>query len=111
MNIQERLAVFFQRLEASPLASNAEEAMALVCRLIEEVEDEFCPLPRENPPPMLRFTGRMYAPQHDRIFALEGGGLVAEARRHRIFCFPDGEIQIEDADTETTVLIKNGKKK
>ena len=60
MNIQERLAIFFRRLEATPPATNAEDAMNLVCRLIEEVEDEFCPLPRENPPPGLRFTGRVH---------------------------------------------------
>ena len=65
MNIQERLAIFYRRLEASPPAGSADEALNLVCRLIEEVEDELCPLPREEPPPK-HFTGRMYAPKKDR---------------------------------------------
>jgi len=111
MNIQERLAIFFRRLEAAPPAASAEEAMNLVCRLIEEVEDEFCPLPRENPPPHLRFTGRMYAPGKDRIFPMQGGGLAAEARRHLILCYPNGGIRIEDGDTGNLVLLKSGKEK
>lgn len=111
MDIHHRLAEFFKRLEAAPPASNAEEALALVCRIIEEVEDEFCSLPRENPPPTLRFTGRMYAPQKDRIFPLEGGGLVAETRGHLIFCEPNGGIRIDDADDGTIALMKNGRKR
>ena len=71
MNIQERLQIFFRRLEAAPPADSAGEAMALVCQLIEQVEDEFCPMPRENPPPLV-FSGRMYAPQADRIRWVEG---------------------------------------
>lgn len=94
--------MFFQRLEAAPPTGSAEEALALVCRLIEEVEDEFCPLPRETPPPMLRFTGRMYAPQKDRIFPLEDGGLLAEARRHRIFCHLDVGFELR---TQTTTAL------
>jgi hypothetical protein len=110
MDIRERLEIFFQRLKAAPPANTAEEAMALVCRLIEEVEDELCPLPRETPPPRFRFTGRMYAPQPDRIIKLENGAFVAETRRHLVFCFADGKIRIADADEGTTVLIKDGKK-
>jgi hypothetical protein len=110
MNIQERLEIFFQRLKAAPPANSAEEAMALVCRLIEEVEDEFCPIPRENPPPRLRFTGRMYAPQVDRITRLKNRTLVAETRRHLIYCFANGGIRIDDANEDTAVLIKDGKK-
>ena len=51
MDIPQRLAEFFHRLQAAPAAASAEEALALVCRLIEEVENEFCPLPREQQPP------------------------------------------------------------
>jgi hypothetical protein len=111
MNIQERLEIFFQRLKAAPPANTAEEAMALVCRLIEEVEDEFCPLPRETPPPQLRFTGRMYAPQADRIRRLEGGQLVAATRRHRIYCQPGGAILIRVVHNNDIVLTKEGAKR
>lgn len=111
MNLQTRLAIFFERLDAAPAAASAPEAMALVCRLIEAVEDEHCPLPRETPPPSLVFTGRMYAPQADRIRRSPSGTLVAETRRHLIRCFPDGKIEIEDADTKTVALTKRGKTK
>ena len=108
MNIQERLEIFYRRLAAAPPTTSAEEAMNLVCRTIEQVEDEFCSMPREEPPPRLRFTGRMYAPQPDRIYRLEHGGLMAEARGHRIFCLADGGIRIEDADEEMVVFVKDG---
>ena len=89
---------------------SAEEAMNLVCRTIEQIEDEYCSVPREVPPPRLRFTGRMYAPQPDRIFRLEHGGLMAETRGHRIFCLADGGIRIEDADDEMAAFVKDGGK-
>lgn len=110
MNIQERLAIFLQRLEAAPPAGNAEEAIALVCRLIEEVEDEFCPLPREEPAPV-DFTGRMYAPQEDMIKPGLRGGLVATTRRHVIYCGKDGRITIRHRADHDTVLRKAGKTK
>lgn len=84
MNIQQRLDLFLRRLEEAPPAANADEAMSLVCRLIEEVEDELCPLPRQNPAPA-DFTGRMYAPQEDMIKPGLRGGLVATTRRHVIY--------------------------
>ena len=111
MNISERLEIFFQRLKAAPPVGSADEAMALVSRLIEEVEDEFCSLPRENPPPTLRFTGRMYAPQKDRIYRQEDGALVADARRHRIFCQLDGTVTIKDMNDGMFTLTKSGKKR
>ena len=110
MDIQERLQVFFHRLEAAPAADSAEKAMALVCRLIEAVEDEFCPLPRKSPPP-LDFTGRMYAPQSDRTRRLPGGQWVANTRGHRIYCQPDGAILIENTPGGRTVFSKPGRKK
>lgn len=68
--------------------------MQLVCRLIEEVENELCPLAPEEPPPLV-FSGRMYAPREDRMRRiLPQGTLVADTRQHRIFCQPNGEITI-----------------
>ena len=113
MNIQERLQIFFQRLEAAPPAASADEAMALVCQLIEQVEDEFCPVPREEPPP-LTFTGRMYAPRPDRMRRLKPTGqLVADTRHHRIYCQPNGEISIVRMSrfTVATAFHKKGKQK
>jgi hypothetical protein len=110
MDIQERLAEFFRRLEAAPPASTAEEALRLVCQLIEEVEDELCPLPREEPPPT-EFTGRMYAPQEDMVKPRLDGSLVATTRRHVIYCGSDGAIRIAHRFRRSTVLVKPGKMK
>jgi hypothetical protein len=109
MNIQERLALFYRRLEAVPAAADADEAMQLVCHLIEQVEDEFCPLPREEPPP-LKFTGRMYAPGPDRMRRLPQGGLVADTRHHRVYCQPNGAISIMRMADRKLILSKPGKK-
>jgi hypothetical protein len=108
MDIQQRLAEFFRRLQAAPPVANAGEAMQLVCRLVEEVEDELCPLPREAPPP-IRPTGRMYAPQRDHIDPTPGGGLTARTRRHLIYCGHDGRIIIVHRHSRAVVLRKEGK--
>ncbi len=110
MNIQQRLDIFFQRLEAAPAAANTEEAMGLVCRLIEEVEDDLCFLPREDPPPTT-FSGRMYAPQADHIKPDAAGGLQASTRRHLIRCAANGRITIIHKRRLTVIFTKPGKPK
>ena len=60
MDLQERLKVFLERMQAAPACGNAQDALALVCRVMEEVEDDHSPIAREVPP-LLGFTGRMYA--------------------------------------------------
>ena len=109
MEIQQRLEVFFRRLAEAPPAANADEVLRLVCRLIEEVEDEFCPLRREEPPPE-DFTGRMYAPQSDRTTPFGPDGLAAETRQHRVVCSANGGITIIHKPSDTTVLGKRGKR-
>lgn len=93
MEIHQRLQIFYERLAAAPPCSTAQEALALVCRLIEEVEDEFCPMPRHDPPPIAR-TGRMYKPQADSVRRLTGGVIQARTSGHVIFCRRDGSIAI-----------------
>ena len=83
--------------------------MRLVCRLIEEVEGEFCPSPREEPPPY-RWTGRMYAPQKDSMDSGPDGSIVADTRRHRIVCARDGGVSVEHSLTEKILMSKEGKR-
>ena len=109
MEIQQRLELFFRRLAEAPPAATAEEALALVCRLMEEVEEEFCPVPKQTPAPT-DFTGRMYPPQKDRIRLIEDGILRANTRHHRIFCRPNGAIDIWHLPTNTHTLSKLGKR-
>lgn len=110
MDLHQRLAEFFKRLEAAPPAANAQEALDLLCRLIEEVEDELCPVARQDPPP-LTSTGRMYAPQADRVKRLPNGRIVADARHHRIYCQADGSISIAYVSNkvESPLFYKAGK--
>ena len=93
MEIHKRLEVFFARLRVAPACATAEEALALICRLIEEVEDEFCPVPRRQPPPF-SFTGRMYAPHPDHVFDSAEGTIRAETRRHTMLLSSEGAIRI-----------------
>ena len=93
MDLHQRLVEFFKRLENAPPAASAQEALDLVCRLIEEVEDELCPVPRQDPPPLVG-TGRMYAPQTDHVKRFANGLIIADARHHRIYCRIDGGISI-----------------
>lgn len=108
MDIHQRLSEFFRRLTAAPPAATADEAIALVCRLIEEVEDEHCPVPRTEPPP-LAFTGRMYAPREDYIHRLPDGSLTASTRRHRILCRWDGAITVVHMTDKSVVFTKPGR--
>src|SRR5215204_6219211 len=105
MDLHQRLGEFLHRLQAAAPAGTAEEALELVCRIIEEVEDELCPIARETPPPFL-FTGRMYAPKGDRIQRFADGTMVATTRRHRIYCRPNGAIAILQVLSRTIVLNK-----
>ena len=109
MDITQRLELFFRRLAEAPPAASAEEALALVCRLMEEVEEEFCPVPKQTPAPT-DFTGRMYPPQEDRIRLMEDGILRANTRHHRIFCRSDGGIDIWHLPTKRHILSKTGKR-
>lgn len=92
MDIQQRLAEFFRRLEAAPPVATADEAIALVCRLIEEVEDEFCPAPRE-----------------DHLHRLPDGTITASTRRHRVVCLRDGAITVIHMTDKSVVFTKPGR--
>ncbi len=93
MELHERLKIFFERLRSAPTCRTAEEALEQTCRVMEEVENEFCEIPIQRPPPQI-FTGRMYRPQPDRIFRSDDGHIRAETRRHTLHFSPDGSIRI-----------------
>jgi|SRR5687768_13201870 len=109
MDLHQRLAEFFKRLKNAPPAASAQEALDLVCRLIEEVEDEMCPLPRQDPPPPVDRSARMYPPQGDHIKRLPNGLIIARTRRHRVFCRPGGGISIVRVAARTVIVHKDGK--
>jgi len=74
MNTRQRLAIFYERFQAAPSVRSAERAFALICRTLEEVEREFCPVPSADSPPR-SFDGRMYVPQPDNIKVRDDGSI------------------------------------
>src|SRR5579862_3928305 len=95
MELYQRLEIFFARLQAAPPARDAEDALALICRLIEDVENDYCDIPRVDPPPK-EPTGRMYPPQSDSIHRSGRGIIRIRTAGHVIVCAPDGAIRIEN---------------
>ncbi len=93
MNTRQRLAIFYERLQAAPSVRSAERAFALICRTLEEVEREFCPVPPADSPPR-SFDGRMYVPQPDNIKVRDDGSMWLKTQRHRIAIQADGSFVI-----------------
>ena len=93
MSIEQRLAILYERLQAAPAAKTAEQAFALICRTLEAVEAEFCPVPPTSPAPK-SFDGRMYLPQMDSIKVRDDGSWWVITRRHRIAIRQDGSFVI-----------------
>lgn len=104
---EERLEEFFVRMSAAAPASNPEEAIILISRLIEEIEDEFSGIPN-RPNPGLRPDGRMYPPQSDRIMPDGTGGLVAFTRGHRIEIAVGGAVTFRLRRAPGTVVFTKG---
>jgi phytoene/squalene synthetase len=48
--IRHRLDEFYRRLAAAPPARTADEALELICRMLDEVEDDMSGIPKETPP-------------------------------------------------------------
>jgi len=108
MDIKERLALFYRRLEAEPPAVAADEALAIICRVLEEVEAQYYAVPRKEPPP-LAFDGRMYPPQPDKVHLRPDGSLWVKTRRHRIVIRPDGGFVIYHTRIRAVEFRKRGR--
>jgi hypothetical protein len=92
---RERLEELFRRLHAAVPSNSADEAFELVCRTLEQVEDELSGVPRADPaPPMDQDDGRMYRPMGNNIRRTRTGGIVAKTKGHRITVASDGKIEI-----------------
>jgi hypothetical protein len=91
----ERLTIFNHRLLNAAPANSADDALALLTRTMDEVEDAFSGVAKvENPG--LKYAGRMYAPRQDFITRLPNGGLQAKTAGNTIVFGPDGSIEILD---------------
>ena len=93
MDIQQRLEIFYTRLGNTPIAHDAEEAFRLICSTLEDVENEFCRVPKKNPPPQ-SFDGRMYLPQADNIWKSEDKSMWVRTRHNLVSIKSDGGFAI-----------------
>ena len=94
-SIRERLEEVYRRLHLLPSAMSANEAWQQLCDTIDAVEDEFSEVEKQNPPPWLsNIDGRMYCPLDDHITHLDGGGILAMTRGHRIEIESSGRFRI-----------------
>jgi hypothetical protein len=95
LSLQERLAIYFERLKAAPPATSAQEAIELINKTLDEVEDEYSGIPK-NPNPSLKFDGRMYPVQSDfiRPNPNDEDGYILRTRGHEIYVYKDGRILI-----------------
>jgi hypothetical protein len=110
VSIQDRLAELYRRLAESPPARTAKEALDLICRTLEAVEDELSGFPRRDPPPDMASArgGRMYRPLADNLTRLPDHGIIAYTRRHVILIGSNGSISIMHQLTGIIEFTKKG---
>lgn len=92
----ERLAEFLDRLSKAPPASTAEEALELVNRILNEVEDRLSGIPYDpDAARQLVTDGRMYGPHPSFASAWPKQGVIRYAHtRHDTFVQSNGAILI-----------------
>jgi hypothetical protein len=100
VSMQERLNEVYRRLAASEPPISAAESLKRICRILNEVEDEFSGVSRQDPPPVPgEGDGRMYPPQSDFTTRHEDGSITAITKNHLIEIAVNGEIVIKNRRT------------
>lgn len=91
---KERLEIFFQRLADCPSFQNLTEALAGLSQTLNGVEDEFTKIPFD--PDAYKTDGRLYPPQADSAYEVEGFPGVTRLRSlgHNTFIADNGAIEI-----------------
>ena len=94
---QERFAEFLGRLEQAPAASTFGQAYELMCRTLNEVEDELSGIPYD--PASWRTDGRMYPPEPDSERKVPDRRTVKRFRHrgHNTLIGENGAIEIRTA--------------
>lgn len=104
----ERLAEILRRLKLAEPVGSAEDALLLMTRTIDAVEDELSGAPY-NPESWID-DGRIYAPQPDSARPVDGRPDLTRyrSRKHNTFIGGDGSIEIWEIGG-SCVLRKEGK--
>lgn len=90
----ERLEIYLRYLKDAEPVGSSEDALELICRTLDEVEEEYTDDPNE--PERWRELDRMFPPQSDRI-ALESprpGITTVVTRGHEIYIGDNGSFEI-----------------
>lgn len=97
---QERLNEFLRRLVSAEATSSAENAFNLVCDVLNGVEDELTDIPFD--PDLWMDDGRMYPPQQDSAFDVDGHPDVTRyrSRLHNTFVSSWGAIEVRSIQGE-----------
>jgi hypothetical protein len=105
---QKRLRIFLERLEAHLPARSADEALELLIKILNAVEDEFSDVPSR--PENWESDGRLYPPKEDsRVRFPERPSLWKyRSKGHYNFIGHNGSIRIETLDGKT-LLDKAGR--
>src|SRR5438270_9250182 len=108
MDKKARLELFCERLAAAQAASTRDEGYALICSTLDIVEDEHSGVP--NNPPSWRTDGRLYPPQTDRVYAVDGFPEVLRysSFRHDTYIGSNGAIEIRVIATDAVLFTKPG---
>lgn len=93
-----RLAEAYRRLGAAPDAATAEEVLAQLSNILNEVEDELTSIPFD--PESWFVDGRLYPPQPDSARPVPGHPLVVRyrSRKHNTFVGANGSIEVQGMD-------------
>lgn len=104
----ERIAELMWRLEAAPAAGTAEEALQLVTRLLEEIEDQHSGVPNDPSSPMA--NERIWPPIARYHFAIEGRADLDGYRQrgHETILGANGAILIRTRRDARVMLDKAG---
>jgi hypothetical protein len=91
-----RFKEFLKRLAASPVQSSREEALELLARTLNAVEDEMTDIP--NRPEHWQTDDRMYPPQVDNLKKIRNRPDVVRfrSRGHNTFIRDNGAIEIQE---------------
>lgn len=94
MLIHERLILFYERLRAAPACVSHDQAFLLVCETLTTIEDEFSGI--ANQVANHATDGRMYPPQSDNRFEVEGRPDLTRYRSkgHQTYISESGAILI-----------------
>lgn len=104
---RERLKKFIDKLSEETPARNEEEALELVSKTLNDIEDEYTTIPYDSESWM--DDGRMYPPQMDARRKTENSKIVRYRNKgHNTYIGTNGSIRIEDIRKNQILLDKPG---